>query len=33
MSPNKSISAEHSSDLEAKIRERFAKFDELRGFL
>jgi hypothetical protein len=33
MSPNKPISAEHSSDLEAKTRERFAKFDELRGFL
>ena len=26
-------SIEHFSDLEAKARERFAKFEELRGFL
>ncbi|MCX6562733.1 MAG: peptide chain release factor 2 [Candidatus Aminicenantes bacterium] len=31
MSPN-NLSIEHSSDLEAKARERFAKFEELRGF-
>jgi hypothetical protein len=32
MSPN-NLSIEHFSDLEAKARERFAKFEELRGFL
>ncbi len=32
MSPN-NISVEHFSDLEAKARDRFAKFEALRGFL
>jgi hypothetical protein len=33
MSPNNTLSADHFSDLEAKARERFVKFEELRGFL
>ncbi|MDP2915252.1 MAG: peptide chain release factor 2 [Candidatus Aminicenantes bacterium] len=32
MNPNNNLPAEHFSDLEAKTRERFAKFEELRGF-
>jgi hypothetical protein len=33
MTPQNRISAEHFSDLQAKAREAFAKFEELRGFL
>jgi hypothetical protein len=33
MSPDNSSPTEHFSDLEAKARDRFAKFEELRGFL
>jgi hypothetical protein len=33
MTPQNPISAEHFSDLQAKAREAFAKFEELRGFL
>jgi hypothetical protein len=33
MSPTINGTPEHFTDLEAKARERFAKFEELRGFL
>jgi len=33
MSSNKTLPSEHWKDLEAKARERFSKFEELRGFL
>jgi len=33
MTSNNPISAEHFSDLQAKAREVFLKFEELRGFL
>jgi hypothetical protein len=33
MSPDNPILSEHLGELEAKARERFAKFEELRGFL
>jgi hypothetical protein len=32
MSPQQ-IAGEHISDLETRAKERFAKFEELRGFL
>jgi hypothetical protein len=33
MNPPNPVSAEHFSDLQAKAKEAFAKFEELRGFL
>jgi hypothetical protein len=33
MSPTTTGTPDHFTDLEAKTRERFAKFEELRGFL
>jgi len=33
MTSNKPISTERVSDLQAKAREAFVKFEELRGFL
>jgi hypothetical protein len=33
MTPQNPVSAEHFSDLQAKAKEAFAKFEELRGFL
>jgi len=33
MTPPNPVSDEHFSDLQAKAKEAFAKFEELRGFL
>ena len=33
MTPQNPIPADHFSDLQAKAKEVFAKFEELRGFL